>query len=297
MRQSLNFNYLETFLTVAKTFSFSQAALDLGIAQSAVSKQIHLLEESMGGDLFIRNRKSSLLTALGQDLYEQTSPLFEGLCRKFNELTPGRPDVQRPLHFFCLQEVGERLFVSLLDQFHLQNKTLPIHISFRQSNEIEAALRVGQVDLGILPYVIEEENIRSYEIFREQIILVTNSSNKELKPHELLKAPFIGYRDQDPLIDLYFAKLFPRKRLRPENFPLRVNSHKSIGQLLLTHPYYAILPKLSVENEIKQGLLIQANSTVITSTLYLVERTVHVPHQQRQLLKAYLSKQLKQRLK
>jgi DNA-binding transcriptional LysR family regulator len=250
----------------------------------------------MGGDLFIRNRKSSPLTALGKDLYKQTSPLFEGLCQKFHALTPGQQDVLRPLHFYCLQEVGERLFVTLLDQFHLKNKTLPIHISFRQSNEIEAALRIGQADFGILPYVIEEENIRSYEIFREQIILVTNSSNKELKPHELLKAPFIGYRDQDPLIDLYFARLFPRKRLRPDNFPLKVNSHKSIGQLLLTHPYYAILPKLSVEKELKKGLLIQANTTVISSTLYLVERTLHVSHPQRQMLKLFLSQQLKQRL-
>jgi hypothetical protein len=51
-----------------------------------------------------------------------------------------------------------------------------------------------------------------------------------------------------------------------------------------------------VEKELKKGLLIQANTTVISSTLYLVERTLHVSHPQRQMLKLFLSQQLKQRL-
>ena len=44
MRNGLNFNHLECFLSVAKTLNFSASAKELKIAQPAVSKQIKSLE-------------------------------------------------------------------------------------------------------------------------------------------------------------------------------------------------------------------------------------------------------------
>ena len=75
MRNSLNFNHLETFFTLAKSLSFSKASEILKVAQPAISRQIKSLEEHFDKQLFIRTKQTVKLTKTGEELYEQTQPL------------------------------------------------------------------------------------------------------------------------------------------------------------------------------------------------------------------------------
>jgi LysR family hydrogen peroxide-inducible transcriptional activator len=62
-----DFNQLETFLKVAETRSFAEAARQLGVSQPAVSQTIARLEEIYGGDLFERRRGAPVaLTLMGR---------------------------------------------------------------------------------------------------------------------------------------------------------------------------------------------------------------------------------------
>ena len=48
VRIMVDYRYLKVFMLTAKHASFSKAAQELGIAQSAISRQIKLLEQSLG---------------------------------------------------------------------------------------------------------------------------------------------------------------------------------------------------------------------------------------------------------
>lgn len=50
----MNFDQLKYFLTIVKTGSFSEAADEMFISQSSMSKQIKALEHELGIDLFKR---------------------------------------------------------------------------------------------------------------------------------------------------------------------------------------------------------------------------------------------------
>ena len=65
---NIDYRYLKAFLQTAKHLNFSKAADELNIAQSAVSRQIKLLEESMGEQLIVRSSKKVLLTDKGKQL-------------------------------------------------------------------------------------------------------------------------------------------------------------------------------------------------------------------------------------
>lgn len=69
------------FLKVAECMSFSQAAQELYVSQPSVSRQIRLLEEDLGYDLFDRSRRNSIsLTAPGmvfRETFRQASKSFE----------------------------------------------------------------------------------------------------------------------------------------------------------------------------------------------------------------------------
>jgi DNA-binding transcriptional LysR family regulator len=67
----IEFRYLPAFLAVAEAGSFTEAAKALFIATSAVSRQVRLLEESCGVQLFFRTSRETALTEAGKRLYEE----------------------------------------------------------------------------------------------------------------------------------------------------------------------------------------------------------------------------------
>ena len=62
----MNFDQLKYFLTIVKTGSFSEAADEMFISQSSMSKQIKALERELGIDLFKREHSKVYLTSAGQ---------------------------------------------------------------------------------------------------------------------------------------------------------------------------------------------------------------------------------------
>ncbi len=70
---------LRTFLTIAQTLNFRQAAEILHIAQPALSRQIAQLEQALDCQLFNRQKRQISLTDAGQHLFESLPSLFEQL--------------------------------------------------------------------------------------------------------------------------------------------------------------------------------------------------------------------------
>jgi LysR family glycine cleavage system transcriptional activator len=70
---------LPAFEAAARHLSFTKAADELSLTQSAVSRQIQALEESLGGRLFERRTRALLLTERGQVLYKVAQDLLQQL--------------------------------------------------------------------------------------------------------------------------------------------------------------------------------------------------------------------------
>ena len=68
---------LETFLRVADAGSFNKAAEELFITPPAVIKQINLLEESLGLQLFVRTHRGLQLTSAGRSLVQDAKYIIQ----------------------------------------------------------------------------------------------------------------------------------------------------------------------------------------------------------------------------
>lgn len=75
----MNTQQLESFLAVAENLSFARAAEVLNITQSAVSRQIHSLENELEARLFHRTSRSVSLTPSGLSFYEDAKNIMVGL--------------------------------------------------------------------------------------------------------------------------------------------------------------------------------------------------------------------------
>src|SRR5256885_204445 len=79
-------NPLKVFEVVARTRNLTQAARELHISQSAVSKQLNVLQTYLGVELFRRERHGISLTLAGQRYGEAVAPAFEGIGRATDEI-------------------------------------------------------------------------------------------------------------------------------------------------------------------------------------------------------------------
>jgi len=62
----IDLRQLNTFLTIAERGSFSRASETLFIAQPALSRQIRMLEEALGVEVFVRYGRGVVLTTAGE---------------------------------------------------------------------------------------------------------------------------------------------------------------------------------------------------------------------------------------
>src|SRR5690242_21552087 len=81
---------LRGFESAARHLSFTKAASELFVTQSAVSRQIQSLEEFIGSPLFERRHKALMLTAEGQAYYRSVAAALEQLREATRKLTDAR---------------------------------------------------------------------------------------------------------------------------------------------------------------------------------------------------------------
>jgi LysR family transcriptional regulator, glycine cleavage system transcriptional activator len=82
--------YLLGFEAAARLESFSKAAVELGISQSALSHEMRLLEDRVGQPLFIRQGRSVRLTDAGRDYQRSVAKSLEQLETGYRRLEPFR---------------------------------------------------------------------------------------------------------------------------------------------------------------------------------------------------------------
>lgn len=90
-----NLNDLRAFLLVAQTSSFTKAAAQMGVSQSALSHSIRGIEERLQIKLFHRTTRSISTTEAGERLYQRLLPLFDEIDQEVNGLSEFSQCVKR----------------------------------------------------------------------------------------------------------------------------------------------------------------------------------------------------------
>ena len=122
-------NALLVFETAARHGSFTRAAAELSVTQTAVSHQVKALEAELGVPLFRRAPRRLVLTADGQAWAAELRPVFQRL-REANLRLRATVRQQRPVvAVTTIPSLGARWLVPRLGRFLAQNPGVDVHIS------------------------------------------------------------------------------------------------------------------------------------------------------------------------
>lgn len=272
MRSELNFNHLEIFFTLAKTKNFTETAKLLGIAQPAVSKQIKLLEEQYEQTLFIRSRNSIELTSKGEELYQRTYPLFKSITSEVDDIFKEADELTGTIRLASIPLAGEKLFIPRSLDFKQRNPKIKLEIELSKNSEIISKIRKGELDFGIVSELPDQENIRAYEIFTDEVAMVTTNKNTT-RLISGTKIPFVLYRKQITMFKNFVKENFPKISLGNVTIEVVVNSHQGMIDTIKKLGCYGILPVVSIEKELSTGEF-RIIGNKIKSKLYLIHSNV-----------------------
>ncbi len=189
----LDYRYLRAFIVTARHLNFSRAADELNIAQSAVSRQIKLLEEGVGQQLIIRSSKKVILTEKGQSLLSLLEKFEKDIANVF------LGQVNRTLRVGILHGLLENWFNDVITDY-CKNKNLSIIVEVQAMEKLKEKLLNGNYDLVFSTENIQNELVSSLRLFDEKMVLI---SKAEINPKDASEYPWVMYNENDNLMHLY----------------------------------------------------------------------------------------------
>lgn len=153
---------LRVFDAASRQLSFTRAAETLGMTQAAVSYQIKLLEERLGGQLFLRNPKGLELTELGRRYAGPTSDAFDMLREAFS----GRSGQPETMSISTITTIASNWLSHRLGRFQMQHPELAVRLDTDDKvvdfarQDVDVALRYGFGDWeGLVSHKLFESDL------------------------------------------------------------------------------------------------------------------------------------------
>lgn len=148
---------LHVFITVVRKQSFAAAADSLGASPAYVSKRVHLLEESLGTQLFHRTTRRVALTEQGERVYDLAQQVLDNIDHLMQEVGASRRVPSGPLRVSSSFGFGRRLVAPALSRLSQQYPSLQIRLEVFDrlvdvaTEEFDLDVRVGD---EIAPHLI-----------------------------------------------------------------------------------------------------------------------------------------------
>jgi len=143
-------NGLRAFEAAARLLSFTRAAAELNVTQTAISHQIRRLEEQLGLKLFVRRNRTLALTREAESYLPAVRAAFEDLRRATQRLT--RPQRDGLLTLSTLASLAAKWLLPRVVAFQEAHPGLEVRVSASthlvdfQREEIDMAVRYGRGD-------------------------------------------------------------------------------------------------------------------------------------------------------
>jgi LysR family transcriptional regulator, glycine cleavage system transcriptional activator len=141
-------NGLRAFETAARHLSFTNAATELNVTQTAISHQIRRLEEELGTRLFVRQNRALALTPQAKDYLPSVRAAFNDLRLATDRLL--RKDNDHVLTVSTLASLAAKWLLPRVSMFQEAHPAIDVRITTStalvdfKSGDVDAAIRYGR---------------------------------------------------------------------------------------------------------------------------------------------------------
>lgn len=261
------------FYHVAKTGRFIAAEAALGVAQSAMSRQIQQLEAELGVQLLERTGHGAKLTEFGEILYRDAEDILFRMAATITALRDASSRTSGSVSIAAPPTFTQVYMADIIARFQQRCPTLRIRAIEASSGSVMNQLVGGEVDCAIVSLLHSSSRIVQRELLTEPVCVICAPSHaiarqKEVPRHQL--------RDLDLVLPaaLNGSRALLRDYFGAEDIPLRsqieADSLSLSRKLVMDRSLCTILPLSSCEDQIRSGDLVAVPlKPALTRTLYI----------------------------
>src|SRR5512141_698357 len=187
----MDIRQLEMFLAVAEENGFTRAGERLHVSQSAISRQIGLLEKELGGPLFNRDGRRVSLTQPGEILVRAAYNVFREMQRVVEQLSDVHELRRGRIRLAGGMSVCMYILPRLLKRYRRLHPDVDVRVSSGSSEEILRKLRGHEMDLALLTLPVIAEDLQVVPVLKEEMVVVT------AQRHPLARKRMVSARDRD----------------------------------------------------------------------------------------------------
>lgn len=289
----MDMRQLEIIRAIVETGSFTAAGEKLHVAQSAISRQILLLEEELGEPVFYRIGRRVRITPTGDAVLKLSNRVFQDVQDTLALISDQQESLKGTLRLVGGMTVCLYVFPAVLAELQRVNHQLDLKITAGSSEKCVNNLRSGIADLGLLTLPLEAPDLISVPVAKEELLLVMEPKHplarqRKIYPSELEGQSFVLFErgsNTRRLLDDFFLKegLEPQIVMETENVEI-------IKAMVRTALGVAIIPYQSVVTEVMNGQLCCnriVGHQLTRETGWIYPKTSRLPRTVAEVLKAF----------
>jgi len=216
----MDLRQLEIIRAIADTGSFTAAGAKLHVSQSAISRQILLLEEELGEPVFHRIGRRIRITPAGESLLQLSHRVFQDLQDTVSAISDKQESLNGSMRLVGGMTVCLYVFPALLAEMRRVHPHLDLKITVGSAERSIAMLRSGAGDLGLITLPVDAADLVSVPVLEEELLLVTYPTHpfakkKTITPADLTREHFIVF-EAGSITRKLVEEFFTRERIKPE---------------------------------------------------------------------------------
>jgi DNA-binding transcriptional LysR family regulator len=284
MMVDMDLRQLEILQAIAETGSFTACGRKLHVSQSAISRQIALLEEELGEPLFLRVGRQVRMTPAAESLVQLGQRVFQDVRDTVGAITDRTQALRGTLRLAGGMTVCLYVFPPLLKHLKRIHPELDVRLTVATAERSAQAIRAGRVDAGLLTLPVEGGDLITVPVLREELLLLTMPThplaNKKRKIYaqDLAEEPFVLFEPGSAtrrVIDSFFVteKIEPTVVMDTENVEI-------IKAMVKTGLGISIVPYQAIAREVRSGQFFCARiegHELVRETGWVYARASRVP--------------------
>ncbi|WP_121062301.1 LysR family transcriptional regulator [Chachezhania antarctica] len=164
---------LRYFVTIARCGSFSRAAVELNVAQPALSHHVANLEAELGVKLFDRSTRGVVPTECGHTLVTHANGILRQMAQAVRDVQQTSSDPSGTVQIGLPTSVSMELTVPLLSAVGERYPAITLKVNENYSGYLAEWVQAGELDLAVLFDVAETGPYNLTHLMTETLFLVT----------------------------------------------------------------------------------------------------------------------------
>ena len=216
----MDLRQLEIIRAIADSGSFTAAGAKLHVSQSAISRQILLLEDELGEPVFHRIGRRIRITPAGESLLQLSHRVFQDLQDTVSAISDKQESLNGTMRLVGGMTVCLYVFPALLAEMRRIHPHLDLKITVGTAERSIAMLRSGLGDLGLITLPVDAVDLVSVPVLEEELLLVTYPAHplakkKSITPADLNRQHFIVF-ETGSITRKLVEEFFTREHIKPE---------------------------------------------------------------------------------